>query len=56
MFVEHATKRIYKELNSHNQILDWIVQLEHLESLHSHNAAAVIFKGVQNGLNQDTIF
>jgi len=56
MFVEHASKSTYKVLNSDQRILDWIVQLEHLESLHSHNAAAVIFKGVQNGLRADTIF
>lgn len=56
MFVEHASKRTYKVLNSDERILDWIVQLEHLESLHSHNAAAVIYKGVQNGLRADTIF
>ncbi|MBD64216.1 MAG: GTP cyclohydrolase [Halobacteriovoraceae bacterium] len=56
MFVEHATKRVYKVLNGEDYILDWLVELEHLESLHSHNAAAVIFKGVENGLQTDTIF
>lgn len=57
MFVEHATKRISKSLNANEHlILDWIVQLEHIESLHSHNAAAVIYKGVKNGLRADTIF
>ena len=56
MFVEHATKRIFKTLNAEESILDWIVELEHIESLHSHNAAAVIYKGVQNGLRADTIF
>jgi GTP cyclohydrolase I len=56
MFVEHATKRVYKEFNAQPVILDWLVELEHIESLHSHNAAAVIYKGVQNGLRADTIF
>ncbi|MBT4790373.1 MAG: GTP cyclohydrolase I FolE2, partial [Halobacteriovoraceae bacterium] len=56
MFVEHATKRVAKVLNAQEKILDWIVELEHLESLHSHNAAAVIYKGVENGLRADTIF
>jgi GTP cyclohydrolase I len=56
MFVEHASKRIYKALNADTRVLDWLVQLEHVESLHSHNAAAVIYKGVQNGLRADTIF
>lgn len=56
MFVEHATKRVFKVLNNEQNILDWLVELEHIESLHSHNAAAVIFKGVKNGLRSDTIF
>ena len=56
MFVEHASKRIHKALNDDSRVLDWLVQLEHIESLHSHNAAAVIYKGVQNGLRADTIF
>tara|TARA_B100001971_G_scaffold215190_1_gene259659 strand:- start:88641 stop:89624 length:984 start_codon:yes stop_codon:yes gene_type:complete len=57
MFVEHATKRVFKVFNANEEmVLDWLVELEHIESLHSHNAAAVIFKGVQNGLRADTIF
>jgi GTP cyclohydrolase I len=56
MFVEHATKRVSKVLNEEAYILDWLVELEHIESLHSHNAAAVIYKGVENGLRADTIF
>ena len=56
MFVEHATKRVHKILNAESTILDWIVELEHIESLHSHNAAAVIYKGVDGGLKADRIF
>ncbi len=56
MFVEHATKRVSKVLNAQEYIEDWLVELEHIESLHSHNAAAVIYKGVENGLRADTIF
>jgi GTP cyclohydrolase I len=56
MFVEHATKRVSKVLNNEKIVLDWLVELEHIESLHSHNAAAVIYKGVENGLRADTIF
>jgi GTP cyclohydrolase I len=56
MFVEHASKRLYKTLNEAPFVLDWLCQLEHLESLHSHNAAAVIYKGVKNGLRSDNIF
>lgn len=56
MFVEHATKRVSKVLNQQKVILDWLVELEHIESLHSHNAAAVIYKGLKDGLRADTIF
>lgn len=56
MFVEHASKRLYKVLNENSEILDWVANIEHFESLHSHNAAAVIFKGVENGLREDSIF
>lgn len=50
MFVEHATRRLATELNSDENILDWVVSVEHYESLHSHNAVGVIYKGIPNGL------
>ncbi len=56
MFVEHASKRIYKQLNADTRIKDWVVSLEHFESLHSHNAVAVINKGLIGGLENDSIF
>lgn len=56
MFVEHASKRIFKIFNGQPQILDWLVTLEHFESLHSHNAVAVINKGITNGLSHDHLF
>lgn len=56
MFVEHASKRLYKVLNGESKIVDWIVSLEHFESLHSHNAVAVINKGIPGGLWTDPVF
>ena len=56
MFVEHASKRVYKNFNQRPEILDWLVTLEHFESLHSHNAVAVINKGVKGGLTHDQLF
>ncbi|MFT5387813.1 MAG: GTP cyclohydrolase I [Candidatus Omnitrophota bacterium] len=50
MFVEHATRRLSKALNDEPRFLDWVVSVEHLESLHSHNAVAVIRKGIEGGL------
>lgn len=56
MFVEHASKRMFKALEADARVLDWIVTLEHFESLHSHNAVAVINKGVPGGLTADPVF
>lgn len=50
MFVEHATRRLALVLNGEARILDWVVSVEHWESLHSHNAVAVIRKGISGGL------
>ena len=50
MFVEHATRRMSEVLNGEQKILDWVVSVEHWESLHSHNAVAVIRKFPQGGL------
>lgn len=52
MFVEHVSKRLHRGLNANQEILDWAVEIEHWESLHSHNAYAMIFKGVQGGLDR----
>jgi len=51
MFVEHATRRLSRVLNRDKRILDWVVSVEHWESLHSHNAVAVIRKGIPHGLS-----
>ena len=56
IFVEHASTLIANTLNTQPTILDWLVEIEHIESLHSHNAVAVIYKGIENGLRDDTIF
>ncbi len=50
MFVEHATRRLSEVLNSEKKIVDWVASVEHWESLHSHNAVAVIRKFPQGGL------
>ncbi|HLF18357.1 MAG TPA: GTP cyclohydrolase FolE2 [Candidatus Omnitrophota bacterium] len=51
MFVEHATRRLSRVLNADKRVLDWVVSVEHWESLHSHNAVAVIRKGIPGGLS-----
>lgn len=44
MFVEHATRRISTVFNECTKLLDWEAKVEHLESLHSHNAVGYIRK------------
>ncbi len=56
MFVEHVAKKLWFALNDCTFLEDWIAQIEHFESLHSHNAAAVIRKGKINGLNKTDLF
>lgn len=51
MFVEHATRRLAIVLNNCSRVLDWVCSVEHHESLHSHNAVGVIYKGIPGGLS-----
>ena len=55
-FVEDAARLLYKELDKQSDIIDFKVVLSHLESLHSHDAIAVITKGIENGFNADVSF
>jgi GTP cyclohydrolase I len=52
-FVEDAARLLYKALNSDKRILDFRIVASHQESLHSHDAVAVIAKGVPNGFAPD---
>jgi GTP cyclohydrolase IB len=47
IFVEHVARQFARLLNREANILDWRVAIEHWESLHSHNACAVIRKGLK---------
>lgn len=44
IFVEHVARRLSHALDGDKRIIDWNVQIEHWESLHSHNAVAYIQK------------
>ena len=50
-FVEDAARLLFAELNEDKRIRDFQVACAHLESLHSHDAIAVIHKGVPGGFN-----
>ncbi len=48
-FVEDAARMLYRELAADARIADFQIACSHLESLHSHDAVAVICKGVKGG-------
>lgn len=48
-FVEDAARLLYEHLAADPRIVDFQVACAHLESLHSHDAVAVINKGVPGG-------
>lgn len=48
-FVEDAARLIYEPLAANERIADFQVACAHLESLHSHDAVAVINKGIPGG-------
>lgn len=49
-FVEDAIRYIADELNKNKNIIDYKVICSHLESLHAHNAVAVLTKGKHNSI------
>ena len=50
-FVEDAARLVYEELDMVEDIVDFQVSIAHFESLHSHDAVAVITKGIPNGFH-----
>jgi GTP cyclohydrolase I len=52
-FVEDAARLLYAELAADARIADFEVACAHLESLHSHDAVAVVCKGVPGGFRGD---
>ena len=49
MFCEDAARRLKNYLNQQSQFEDFWIRVEHLESLHAHDAVAVTVKGIDNG-------
>jgi len=49
MFCEDAGRRVQKALNEESRYADFWVRVEHMESLHPHDAVSVFTKGVENG-------
>ena len=53
MFCEDAARRLYAELNSNISLQDFWIRINHLESLHAHDAVAVVVKGIEDGYTDD---
>ncbi|HEY8269430.1 MAG TPA: GTP cyclohydrolase FolE2 [Pseudobdellovibrionaceae bacterium] len=51
MFCEDASRRIKTSLDLRPEISDYLIKVKHMESLHPHNAEALIAKGVSGGLS-----
>ncbi|WP_321326161.1 GTP cyclohydrolase FolE2 [Thiomicrorhabdus sp.] len=49
MFCEDASRRVQAKLDESSEYLDFWIRVNHLESLHPHDAVAIVTKGVQNG-------
>lgn len=52
-FVEDAARLIHEQLDTDPRIADFQVACSHLESLHSHDAVAVLNKGKPGGFSAD---
>ena len=48
-FCEDAARVIRDSLGSVKQIRDYLIRVEHQESLHAHNAVASVSKGIEDG-------
>lgn len=50
-FVEDAARLLYEQFDADTRFFDFQIACAHLESLHSHDAVAVINKGVDRGFD-----
>jgi GTP cyclohydrolase I len=50
-FVEDAARLLYERFDADRKIRDFQIACAHLESLHSHDAVAVVCKGLPNGFD-----
>lgn len=55
MFCEDSARRIRMTLEQQSWLVDYRIQASHLESLHPHDAVAIVTKGVPGGLRAGTI-
>jgi GTP cyclohydrolase I len=55
MFCEDAARRVKAKLEENVQYKDYWVRVNHMESLHAHDAVAIAVKGVANGYSDDPL-
>ena len=55
LFVEDAIRLLSVNIDNLNGIDDWIIKCEHEESIHTHNAIAINWKGKEGGFTQHDI-
>ncbi len=53
MFCEDAARRVHAELNKDKTLDDFWVRVNHMESLHPHDAVAIVTKGIEGGYRDD---
>ena len=53
MFCEDASRRLQMSLDQHPDYLDFWVRVNHLESLHPHDAVAIVTKGIKDGYSDE---
>ena len=53
MFCEDAARRVQAELQKDKTLDDFWIRVNHMESLHPHDAVAIVTKGVEGGYRDD---
>lgn len=53
MFCEDASRRLQTKLDTCEEYLDYWIRVNHMESLHPHDAVAVVTKNMTNGYTDD---
>lgn len=53
MFCEDAARRLHQALDVDSSLKDFWVRVNHLESLHPHDAVAIVVKGLSDGYRDD---
>lgn len=53
MFCEDAARRLQAKLATDNTLTDFWIRVNHMESLHPHDAVAIVTKGVEGGYRDD---